>query len=381
MLLLLPTPWVPLLVAAGVVLGLLPDVIGGRAHPDRLGLALGNSWFAIGPAAVLVLADAQTPDWADWPVYLLALAAQFLVDLIAGELREAIGRGIAPRLQLRLIGWVQAIDALLSPLGLLAAFASLTWDYAFLLLVPPAGLLFFYSQERTRGVEKALALADGARERQELIAGASHELVTPVAVLVGITDRLGRPDLDPARQEEMLAAMRRELSQLRHRVRQFADYTRMKTGRDLRIEPRSTDVAAIGRAVRDAFVTEAAVSVEFPDDLPAALVDPDRLHQMLMSLVVNAVKLSSEGSEVVIAGAQTAGGVEVTVSDRGPGIPGRALPRLFEEGRPATDGAPEGAGLGLYLVGELAAAQGAGVRVDSRLGEGSRFTLVLPLAG
>jgi signal transduction histidine kinase len=381
MLLLLPTPWVPLLVAVGVLLGILPDVASGRAHPDRLGLAFGNAWFAIGPAVVLIAFDAQTPDWGDWPVYLLALAAQFAVDLAAGELREAIGRGIAPRVQLRLIGWVQAIDALLSPLGLLAAFASLSWEYAFLLLVPPAGLLFFYSRERTQRVDNALALADAARERQELIAGASHELVTPVAVLVGITDRLGRPGTDPARQEEMLAVMRRELAQLRHRVRQFADYTRMKTGRDLRLEPRATDVAAVVRGVRDVFVVEATVLAELPDDLPPALADPERLHQMLMSLVLNAVKLSTEGSPVVIAAAASNGGVEVTVTDRGPGIPAEALPRLFDEGRPATGGAPEGAGLGLYLVRELADAQGATIRVDTQPGEGSRFTLVLPSAG
>ena len=375
MLFLLPTPWVPMLVGAGWVLGKLPDYIRGDVHADRLIVALANAWFSIGPVLVLCAGDAQLPDWDDWPWYVAALAAQIVFDNVNGQLREWLGRGIAPSLQFRVLGLVHAIDALLSPLGLLAAFASAEtgFDYAFLLLVPPAGLLFFYSGERARRLTNALALADAAREREELIAGASHELVTPVAVLVGITDRLQRPDTPPERREEMLAAMRRELAQLRHRVRQFADYTRLKTGRELRIDARPTDVLTVARGVTEAFVAEAHVSVSVPPDIPEVRMDPDRLHQMLMSLVANAVKLSPPGAGVVITAAATDGRVEVSVADEGPGIPPEAIAGLFDEGRPATTGAPEGAGLGLYLVRELADAQGATVRVATEPGRGQRL--------
>jgi signal transduction histidine kinase len=379
MLLLLPTPWVPLLVAAAYVLSRLPDVLRREAHPDRLVVALADAWFAVGPVLVLVAFDAQTPEWSDWPVYMLALLAQFLFDLVNGQLREWFGRGIAPDLQLRAIVFVQSIDALLSPLGLLAAFASASFEYAFLLLVPAAGLLFFYSGERSRRLQNALALADAARERQELIAGASHELVTPVAVLHGITDRLDG-DMSPERRAEMHAAMRRELAQLRHRVRQFVDYTRLKTDRELRFQPRDTDVAEIAHDVARAFAAEAGVQVEAPLGLVRATVDPDRLQQMLMSLVANAVKLSPPGSPVRITAAASGTHVEVAVIDRGPGIPPEGVAALFAEGRPATDGAPEGAGLGLYLVRELVRAHGGEVRVDTERGRGSRFTLVLPSA-
>jgi signal transduction histidine kinase len=367
-------------VGIGWVLGKLPDLARGDVHPDRLIVAFANAWFSIGPVLVLCAAGAQVPDWDDWPWYLLALAAQILFDNVNGQLREWFGRGIAPSLQLRVLGLVHAIDALLSPLGLLAAFASETgFDYAFLLLVPPAGLLFFYSGERARRLQNALALADAAREREELIAGASHELVTPVAVLVGITDRLQRPETPPERREEMLAAMRRELAQLRHRVRQFADYTRLKTGRELRIDTRPTDVLTVARGVTEAFVAEAHVTVSVPPGIPEVRMDPDRLHQMLMSLVANAVKLSPPGAAVLISAAAVDGVVELKVVDEGPGIPPEAIAGLFDEGRPATTGAPEGAGLGLYLVRELADAQGATVRVETEPGRGSVFTLVLPV--
>jgi signal transduction histidine kinase len=380
MLLLLPTPWVPLLVCAGWLLGTLPDVLSRRIHPDRLILVPANCWFSIGPALVLVAAGAQTPDWSDWPWYVLALAAQFAFETASTATREWFGRGIAPHVQLRLGRWIMAIDALLAPIGLLAAFASRDFDYAFLLLVPTTGLMYFFSQERSGRLRSALALADAARERQELIAGASHELVTPVAVLTGISQRLDA-DVDPQRRAEMHAAMRRELTQLRHRIRQFVDYTRLKTDRELRIEVRDTDVAEVARGVADAFMTEAGVLVEAPPDLSRAAVDPDRLQQMLMSLVANAVKLSPHDTPVRIVAAEANGSIEVAVIDRGPGIARESVPALFEEGRHVTDGAPEGAGLGLYLVRELARAHGGDVRVQTQLGAGSRFTLVLPRSG
>jgi signal transduction histidine kinase len=122
------------------------------------------------------------------------------------------------------------------------------------------------------------------------------------------------------------------------------------------------------------------VRVEIPPELPPARVDPDRLQQMLMSLVANAVKLSPPGMPVRIVGAEAGANVEVSVIDRGPGVPEAGIPLLFEEGRPATDGAPEGAGLGLYLVRELVRAHGGEVRVQTQRGAGSRFTLVLPRA-
>src|SRR4051794_25543189 len=94
MLLLLPAPLVPLLVALAFLLGKLPDYLTGRASWERVVLNLGDSWHAVGPALVLSLAGAGGPDWGDWPVYLLALAAQFGCDLAASAVREwAAGAG------------------------------------------------------------------------------------------------------------------------------------------------------------------------------------------------------------------------------------------------------------------------------------------------
>jgi signal transduction histidine kinase len=364
MLLLLPTPWVPLLVAAGWLLGKLPDLRAGT-HPDRLLLQLSNSWFAVGPALVLVLADAQTPDWADWPAYLLALVAQFVLDIVSGELREAHGRGIAFRLQLRVFGLIQGIDALLSPLGLLAAFASESWRYAFLLLIAPAGLFLFYARERAARLSSALALADAARERQELIASASHELVTPLAVLVGLNDRLAPArHQDDDRREQVHAAMTRELVQLRQQVNQFVDYARLKTERDLQLHPQPVAVRPVLDEVATALAAGGGTEVTADPDV-TALADPSRLHQMVLSLANAVVRAGPAVAAVSLAATASDGSVDIVVAGGAP-----EAPVTFEEG--------QAAGIGLHVTRELALAQGGDVRAEPAGGGGTRYTLTLP---
>ena len=358
MLLLLPTPAVPLLVCAGWLLGNLPDVVRRRLHPDRLLLVPANCWFAIGPAVVLTAADAQTPDWSDWPWYLLALASQFVLDLVATEVREWAGRGIPPKLQAQLVGWIQAVDAMLAPLGLLAAFASESWEYAFLLLVPAAGLLVFFSRERSGRLQSALALADAAREREELIAQASHHLVTPVAVVGGLVERLD-DDLSPARRAEAHAAMRREMAKLRYRVREFADYARLKADRGLVVDPREVDVVAVAREVAAAFP---AVAIENGAAPVRAYVDPARLQQMLMSLVSDAFERSASGAQILIQARHGPGTTEISVGASG-----------------ASAGATSG--IGLPLARELARACGGDINVTAGPGDAVRLTLVLPADG
>lgn len=400
MLLLLPTPAVPALVAAGWWLGALPDVIALRVHPERVLLGFGNSWFAVGPALVLTLADAQTPDWSDWPIYLAALAAQLLFDLVASALREWIADGVAPSLHVRYLGWVHLIDVLLSPIGLLAAFASANARYAVLLLFPAGGIFALFARERTNRLADAIELTERSREaaelnarllvseresaraREEMLAGASHEILTPIADLTTLVHRL-RSDsaADPARRREYEAAMLRELALLRHLVGQFLDYTRLKAGRDLEVSARPTDLAPLVREVAGAFDPTDAVELDLPSELPPAMADPGRVSQMLLSLVDNAVKYSPPRSPVVIGGRALDGKVELSVTDHGHGIPEDERARIFDELRRGTTAqGTAGAGLGLYLCRLLAEAQDGEIGLETAPGVGSRFTIVLPTA-
>ncbi|HET8759215.1 MAG TPA: hypothetical protein VFM58_24570, partial [Solirubrobacteraceae bacterium] len=141
MLFLLPPEAVPALVAAAVLLGAVPDIVLRRAHPERLLLALGSSWYAVGPAAVFALADPGSPSWEDVDVYALALVAQFAVDFTASTVRERLGSDIAVRDMVPVLGVVYLVDAMLSPIGFMAVLASESYSYAYLLAVPPGGLL------------------------------------------------------------------------------------------------------------------------------------------------------------------------------------------------------------------------------------------------
>jgi putative nucleotidyltransferase with HDIG domain len=163
MLLLVPPPLVPLLAVVGYTLGHLPDYLAGRRHPSRLLLAAGDSWHAVGPAVVLMVAATGPPSMSDWPVYLAALTAQFLCDLLWSTIRDWLWLGISPRMQPRLFMWSFSVDALLAPVGLLAALAGHEAPAAALLPLPLAVLLALFARERQARIEHGLELSRAYR--------------------------------------------------------------------------------------------------------------------------------------------------------------------------------------------------------------------------
>ena len=391
MLLLLPTPWVPLLVAAGWFAAKLTEVVEGRVHPERALVAFGNSWFALGPALVLVALDAERPDWDLWPVYLLALAAQFGGDLVAGMVRE--GAHVAREL----VSGVYLIDVMLTGPALLAAFASEGARFAFLAIVPGVALFILFGRERLHRLADALELAErseqaaelsgkllesereATRVREGVLAGASTEILHPLSRLTALIYRVRR-DGDEERAGH-LAEMEREVQQLRHNAGQFIDYSVLKADRELSITPRPTDLSRIVRGAVAAWPPEARVRAQLPEELPPVMADDGRVLQMLMSLISNAVKFSPPRSPVEVSAHAGEEAVAISVSDEGPGIPERELDRIFHElRRGSTAAGTEGAGLGLYLCRTIAEASGGELLVRSQVGAGSTFTIVLPRA-
>jgi HD-GYP domain-containing protein (c-di-GMP phosphodiesterase class II) len=170
MLFLLPPGAVPFAVLAGSLLGALPDVVRRRNHPASLVLVPGDCWYAVGPAVVFAVAGVPDPDWSAVPLFIVALAAQFAVDFAATSLREWIGLGVSPKLQLRLFGWVALVDVMLSPIGLLAVFADPSATYAFLLVLPLIGLLQLFAGERRARIENAVELGRAYRGTTLLLA-------------------------------------------------------------------------------------------------------------------------------------------------------------------------------------------------------------------
>lgn len=163
MLFVLPPAIVPLVVVAGLALADVPDLLARRLHPQRLAAVAGDAWFALGPAIVFVLADVDAPALADWPLYVLALGAQFAGDLFSSTTRELVAHGVAPKLQLGVLREVWLVDALLSPIGLLAALASTVAHHAYLLVMPLGALLAVFARERRERIGTAIELSSAYR--------------------------------------------------------------------------------------------------------------------------------------------------------------------------------------------------------------------------
>lgn len=123
-------------VAVGNLLGQLPEYVRRTRHPERGLMAISDSWHAIGPALVLIMAGGGEPDLSQWPVYLLALAAQFAFDFASCALRESYELGVRPFQQLADMRWIVVVDGLLSPIG----FVGVTSDPDHHYLPPPLAL-------------------------------------------------------------------------------------------------------------------------------------------------------------------------------------------------------------------------------------------------
>ena len=158
MLLLLPVTWVPLVVVASTLLGQAPDLVRGRKRPGRVLINLPGAWHAVGPALVLAAAGAPRPSVTLLPLYALALVAQFAGDTLTGTVREWFALGVPPRLQARALAWVALVDALLAPVGLLAALVAADHPAAVLLVLPLVGLLAVFAEDRSRRIDQALEL-------------------------------------------------------------------------------------------------------------------------------------------------------------------------------------------------------------------------------
>src|SRR3954453_9830660 len=150
-----PAPVVPLLVVAGLVLARLVDVALGRTRMDRLVVCGGNAIYTLGPALVLTVAARHDSLAPPAPLLLAAFGVPLLFALPSGVMREWIASGVRPQLQLRVQAQVWAVDAALTPLGLLAAYAGVHIPGASVALWPLVMLLGHMARDRERRIARA----------------------------------------------------------------------------------------------------------------------------------------------------------------------------------------------------------------------------------
>jgi PAS domain S-box-containing protein len=224
------------------------------------------------------------------------------------------------------------------------------------------------------------AAREAAQSRQDVIAGLSHDMKTPLGVISGLIEGL-REDGSPQERDRMYAAMRRQVQRLGSLVHQFLDYSRLEGGHRLVVHLQPTDLAElIDRAVAT-WGRNYPIDVDLEAGLPWVFADSERLEQVLANLLSNAVKFSPPNSPIAITAGRARKMVVINVSDRGKGIAPADLANLFEKFHRGTGArGTEGAGLGLYISKALMEVQGGGISVTSRVGSGSTFTVTLPCA-
>jgi two-component system, OmpR family, phosphate regulon sensor histidine kinase PhoR len=225
--------------------------------------------------------------------------------------------------------------------------------------------------------------------KAEFIATASHELRTPLAAVYGAAQTLRRHDfaLDDAGRARFISLIVDESEQLARIVNQILLANQLEVGRlDLVTEP--FDAPDLLERVVEAAQTHAPPQITFEvlkaEHVPPVAADKDRVRQILVNLVENAVKYSPGGGRIELAVEPADGAVQFHVADEGLGIPAEERPRIFEKFYrldPDMTQGVGGTGLGLYICSELVERMGGRIWVESKEGKGSAFFFELPAAG
>ncbi len=241
----------------------------------------------------------------------------------------------------------------------------------------------------------------GARRSHQLaelqmrfVAGVSHDLRTPLAVICSAADNLAAGVVGDSteRVKEYGSLIRAEGRKLSSMIEQILRYASLQS-RSVKADLKPCSVRELVEAVlsdESQLVASLGIKVllDIPGDLPAILCDRAALRQALGNLVSNSLKHAASGRWLRIHAAQAQGfrseEVAISVEDRGPGIDSEDLPRVFEpffRGRNASASGVPGSGLGLSVVRQSMSAMGGRVTARSAPGIGSTFTLYLPSAG
>ena len=250
---------------------------------------------------------------------------------------------------------------------------------SFVAVRSPNGIVYtFRDLTIDRGLEAA---------KSDFIATLSHELRTPMTAVLGAAKTLLRDDiaLSPERRHQLLEMIGAQGTRLTQITEEVLLANRLDRG-DLRIDSERVDLSQLASDAVETMRNDAPESISLsaaPNGAAEAIGDRDRIEQVLVNLIDNAVKYSPDGGEVVVSTVPAAASVRVEVADQGIGIPPAEQEAVFEKFYRADSQhrmAPSGTGLGLYICRELVQRMGGTIGVRSRPGGGSTFWFQLPRA-
>lgn len=224
--------------------------------------------------------------------------------------------------------------------------------------------------------------------RRQFISDASHEIRTPLTSIGGFAAAIA--DGTAATPEERLHSATlivREVERLTRLVNDLLSLSKIESGA-VTLNREAVGISDLIHAAIESFGPQAQardsrIDLDLPRDLPAVSADPDRIYQVVVNLLSNALRFNRPGGDIAISARPENAVVRVAIEDSGPGVPADQLPRIWERfhradaSRARLDG---GTGLGLAIVRSIIEAHGGTVSVESELGKGSTFSFTLPIA-
>ncbi len=222
--------------------------------------------------------------------------------------------------------------------------------------------------------------------RRDFVSNVSHELRTPLASLRALTETLRDGALDdPPAAERFLGSIEIEVDKMTQMVEELLELSRIESGQvPLKLDAATTDRVihpVVERLAMQAERANVTVNVELPLDLPLLLVDVERMNQVLINLIHNAIKFTPAKGTISITACKSGDDmVLISVKDTGVGIPLADVPRIFERffksDRARSGG---GTGLGLAISKHIVQAHGGNIWVESEEGHGSTFYFTIPV--
>ncbi len=228
-------------------------------------------------------------------------------------------------------------------------------------------------------------LKDLDRIKSEFVTTVSHDLRSPLTAILGYVELIERAGSVNDQQREFIRRVRLSVGHMTRLMADLLDLGRIEAGLDASLEV--TPISVLARYALDGLrsageVKQQTIETVLSDDLPMVRGDPYRLRQMIGNLLENAIKYTPAGGHIVVAAVVEDDQVILRVSDTGPGIPAADQPYIFDKFFRASNVPDDtsGTGLGLSIVKSIVDSHQGRIWVDSQLGRGTTFTVVLPRA-